>query len=235
MRPAFRRGWEGEEKPKSMPWRGPAGAQRPPHGGVYFGLGNERAKPLVFRSSQGTAPIRRFRRREADHQKRHPRTARRRRMMCRYAECATRPLRVSAAPPSKRARARRSSGKERGESAWGSALKRRALRSAKRGTERAHKPSRSSSSTLPIVTRMGRDYRPGARQRIERVARRAASSRQSSLKKLFPEIPARSKKAWFRARASPKRASHPTNSIVPRKPSRGWYMRPRPSAVLCQE
>lgn len=27
---------------------------------------------------------------------------------------------------------------------------------------------------LPIVTRMGRDYRPGPRQRIERVARRAA-------------------------------------------------------------
>jgi hypothetical protein len=27
MRPAFRRGWEGEGKPKSMPWRGPAVAQ----------------------------------------------------------------------------------------------------------------------------------------------------------------------------------------------------------------
>jgi hypothetical protein len=48
MRPAFRRGSEGEGKPKSMPWRGPADVQRPPHGGVYFGLGNERAKPLAF-------------------------------------------------------------------------------------------------------------------------------------------------------------------------------------------
>jgi hypothetical protein len=32
MRPAFRRGWEGEGKPESMPWRGPAGTAR--HTGV---------------------------------------------------------------------------------------------------------------------------------------------------------------------------------------------------------
>ena len=32
MRPAFRRGWEGEGKPESMPWRGPAGIAR--HTGV---------------------------------------------------------------------------------------------------------------------------------------------------------------------------------------------------------
>lgn len=84
-----------------------------------------------------------------------------------------RPLRKAQRRPSKRARARRSPGKERGESASGSAQKRRALRSAKRGKERVRQPSRSSSP-LPIVTRMGRDYRPGPRQRIERVARRAA-------------------------------------------------------------
>ena len=51
----------------------------------------------------------------------------------------------SAAPPLKRARVRRSSGKERRESASGSAQRRRALRSAQRGTERVRKPSRSSS------------------------------------------------------------------------------------------
>ena len=51
--------------------------------------------------------------------------------------------------------------------------KRRTLRSAQRGTEcvRQTLPLRFP---LLIVTRMGRDYRPGPRQRIEQVARRAA-------------------------------------------------------------
>lgn len=43
----------------------------------------------------------------------------------------------------------------------------------RRGTERVRKASRSSYP-LPIVTQIGRDYRPGPRQRIERVAQRVA-------------------------------------------------------------
>ena len=38
----------GGGKAESLPWRGPAGAQRPPHGGGYSASGNERAKPLAF-------------------------------------------------------------------------------------------------------------------------------------------------------------------------------------------
>jgi hypothetical protein len=38
----------GGGKAESTPWSGPAGAQRPPHGGDYSALGNERAKPLAF-------------------------------------------------------------------------------------------------------------------------------------------------------------------------------------------
>ena len=40
-----------------MPWRGPAGAQRPPHGGGYSALGNERAKPLAFPLNKETEAI----------------------------------------------------------------------------------------------------------------------------------------------------------------------------------
>jgi hypothetical protein len=46
----------GGGKAESSPWRGPAGAQRPPHGGDYSASGNERAKPLAF------PPIRKRRR-----------------------------------------------------------------------------------------------------------------------------------------------------------------------------
>jgi len=81
-----------------MPWRGPAGAQRPPHGGVYSGFGNERAKPLVFLLNQTIAPIRRSPRRAAGHRERRPRTERRRRVTCRQAEHATRLLREAQRP-----------------------------------------------------------------------------------------------------------------------------------------
>ena len=42
----------GGGKAESTPWRGPAGAQRPPHGGGYSASGNERAKPLAFPHKQ---------------------------------------------------------------------------------------------------------------------------------------------------------------------------------------
>ena len=32
-----------------------ASGHRPPHGGVYFGLGNERAKPLAFLTNRKSA------------------------------------------------------------------------------------------------------------------------------------------------------------------------------------
>ncbi len=144
MRPAFRRGWEGEGKPKSMLWRGPAGAQRPPHGGVYFGLGNERAKPLALQPTGNSAG-------QALTEKRSgsPTTAPSHGATQTDGVPASRAsdkaVARSAAPPSKRARARRSSGKKRGESASGLEQAIRALRSAKRGTERVLNPSRSSS------------------------------------------------------------------------------------------
>src|SRR3546814_14217608 len=41
---AFRRGWEGEGKPQSMPWRGPAGEAR--HPGVMIGVWEREGKAL---------------------------------------------------------------------------------------------------------------------------------------------------------------------------------------------
>ena len=95
MRPAFRRGWEGEGKPESMPWRGPAGTAR--HTGASIsGFGNERAKPLVF--PPGIA--------RRSRQNRHP---------CNGAK----PTEVLRA----RSVRQRTSGNERGKSACGSAKK----------------------------------------------------------------------------------------------------------------
>ena len=108
-----------------MPWRGPAGATRPPHGGVYSASGNERAKPLAFpanRKRSCQAPI------------------------SRNAAQATAPLH-DAKPAGWCARAivrQRPSGHERGKSASGSGRKRRPLRSAQRGTECVHQNSRSA-------------------------------------------------------------------------------------------
>jgi hypothetical protein len=66
----------------------------------------------------------------------------------------------------------RASGKERGESASGSGQKCRTLRSEAGQSATLEIPAHHFP--LLIVTRMGRDYRPGSRQRIERVARRVA-------------------------------------------------------------
>jgi len=45
-----------------------------------------------------------------------------------------------------------------------------------RGTERVHQEFPLRFKLLLIVTRMGRDYRPGSRKRIEQVARKGSSS-----------------------------------------------------------
>ena len=57
----------------------------------------------------------------------------------------------------------RASGNERGKSAYGLAQERRALRSAQRGTERVLQKLPLNLELLLIVTRMGRDFRPGPR------------------------------------------------------------------------
>lgn len=71
----------------------------------------------------------------------------------------------------------RASGNERGKSACGLVQGHRALRSmAARpcGTERVLQKLPLRLPPLLIVTRMGRDYRPGPRQRIEQVARQGS-------------------------------------------------------------
>ena len=45
-----------------------------------------------------------------------------------------------------------------------------------RGTERVHQEFPLRFELLLIVTRTGRDYRPGLRQQIEQVARKGSSS-----------------------------------------------------------
>lgn len=123
MRPAFRRGWEGEGKPKSMPWRGPAGTAR--HTGASIsGFGNERAKPLVF------PPGIVLRSRED----RHP---------CNGAKL-TEALRA-------RSVRQGASGNERGKSACGLAQERRALRSMTAGYAGQSASTRNSrsASTAP--------------------------------------------------------------------------------------
>jgi hypothetical protein len=143
--------------------------------GRLFWFGNERAKPLVFLLNQAIAPIRRSQRRAADRQQRCPRTARRRRVTCRQAERPTRLLReaqrrrrserASGAHPARR-EARAPAGQHKDAAPSGA---RSVGQSASLNLPAHHAP-------LPIVTRMGRDYRPGPRQRIERVVRRAARS-----------------------------------------------------------
>jgi hypothetical protein len=57
----------------------------------------------------------------------------------------------------------RASGNERGKSACVLAQERRALRSAKRGTERVLQKLPLNLELLLIVTQMGRNFRPGPR------------------------------------------------------------------------
>ncbi len=178
MRPAFRRGWEGEGKPKSMPWRGPAGAQRPPHGGVYFGFGNERAKPLAFphNHENGGVSLPQPHRgsRMAPSQRRDADDRRGGEPSARQGCCANR----SAASRSERAPAARSARREARAPA-GQHENAAPLGARSAGESASLRPPAHFTAALPfplpIVTRMGRDYRPGSRQRIERVARRAAS------------------------------------------------------------
>ena len=142
MRPAFRRGWEGEGKLNRHPWRGPADAQRPPHGGDYSALGTRGQSPwrshTIKRKEAVSRPL--------------PRCG-----------ITTAPLHKTtpAGRPAPGPVGQRASGKESGKSASGSAQKHRTLRSAKRGKECDPKTSRSSSHA-PDRHPKGQDYRLGS-------------------------------------------------------------------------
>ncbi len=127
--------------------RCPGAGQRakPATRGVYFRFRNERAKPLAFLLNQTSSAGQALTETRSGSQTMAPSQYATQTVDVSASRARDKVVAPSAAPQSKRKRARRSSGKERGESASGSAQERRALRSVKRGTERVHKPSRSSS------------------------------------------------------------------------------------------
>ncbi len=153
MRPAFRRGWEGEGKPESMHWSGPAGEAR--HTGASIPVWEREGEALGVH-----AQINKQRRSGAngDAQRKtlaplHGAT---------QADALRAGLWASGRPTSSDTRVPAGQFKNAAPSG-------------------ARSAGQSASSALPvqlpsllIVTRMGRDYRPGPRQRIEQVARRAA-------------------------------------------------------------
>ncbi len=112
--------------------------------GRLFCFGNERAKPLAFPLNPRTKPIRLPQpQRGTGNGTLARRDAGGRRVGKQSADKAVAPS--AQRRQSKRTRVRRSHGKERGKSASGSAQRRRAFRSAQRGTERVPKISRSFS------------------------------------------------------------------------------------------
>ncbi len=124
-----------------------ASGRSPPHGGVYWGLGTRGQSP--WRSPQRIAAAIRSN---------------------------TAPLHGAKPPDALRAGqvGQRASGNERGKCACGSATK--TPRPQERAARNRARPPGTPAPLAPllIVTRMGWDCRPGPRQRIEQVARRAA-------------------------------------------------------------
>jgi hypothetical protein len=143
MRPAFRRGWAGEGKAESSPWRGPAGEAR--HmGAATSALGTKGQGPWCSRTTNGRRWSASLSRNAAKG--RHPCTAQRRRTSCARA-CGPAGVRQG-----ERQECQRVSG---------SAQKWRALRCAIAAGQSASSIFPAHQTPLLIVTRMGRGYRPG--------------------------------------------------------------------------
>ena len=129
----------GGGKAESTPWRGPAGAQRPPLGGGYSALGTRGQSPWCSPPNRKTEPAGSLTHKQRNRQvpppaARHKNGALARRDADGRPAASSKSLTVvarSAAPAKGHSADRpRASGKERRKSASGSAQKRRALRSA---------------------------------------------------------------------------------------------------------
>jgi hypothetical protein len=145
----------GGGKAESLPWRGPAGEAR--HTGATILLREMRGQsPWRSRHSGngGDQPPPAATR----HKQRHPCTARR------QPDALRAGLWASGRPVSREA------GVPAGQHKNAAPLGARSAGQSATLENPAHHP------LLPIVTRMGRDYRPGLRRQIERVARRAATT-----------------------------------------------------------
>ncbi len=152
MRPAFRRGWEGEGKPNRRPGAGQR-ARSARHSGAAILLWEREGKALGVPTQSGEQ-----RRQPPSAATRHKNGALARRDADGRPAAASKSLpvvaRSAASAKGRSADRSRACGKERGKSASGSARKNRALRSAKRGTERVLKPSRSPyGRPFPLCSR----------------------------------------------------------------------------------
>lgn len=176
----------GGGKAESPPWRGPAGAQRLPHGGGYSALGTRGQSPWRSTQSQRTEAAASLSRVAA--QERHPRNGATQPAAWRRAERATRPLRESAAPQTEASARPPPAGKERGESACGSAQKRRSLRVRRRRAQAVDVFSPSRSLSAP--DRHPKEPGLQARSALANRAGRPQGSVPPILPRPMPRIPA---------------------------------------------
>lgn len=171
MRPAFRRGWEGEGKPNRRPGAGQRAT--PATRGRLFCFGKREGKALGVPAKQtnggGQPPLSRI-----AAQKRHPRMARRRRMPCWRTPNGHRCCAISAAPPCPRRRetggrlARREARVPAGQNKNAAPSGARSAGESATSETPAHLPRSRSSPERPRL-------QAWSAKRIERVALRAAT------------------------------------------------------------